>query len=98
MALALSGTTRFLASLRNDSGGWDYGLGPGGNYLSIFKMEHHLLLWASAKGKRNLSLVNLFVNAMRMGYEIEYYSEKVQEEIAKLPKTLVARYPDLPSE
>ena len=35
---------------------------------------------------------------MRMGYEIEYYSEKVQEEIAKLPKTLVARYPDLPSE
>ena len=29
---------------------------------------------------------------MRMGYEIEYYSEKVQEEIAKLPKTLVARY------
>ncbi|MBB5347693.1 phage-related protein [Desulfoprunum benzoelyticum] len=27
-----------------------------------------------------------------MGYEIEYYSEKVQEEIARLPKTLVARY------
>jgi phage-related protein len=27
-----------------------------------------------------------------MKYQIDYYSEKVQTEIAKLPKTLVARY------